>query len=84
MRGELSGESFLVGGFVFGTNSSLTRDGRDRLRVRGVLGAVLEHKPDGSLTHLRINLLRHDAILSTRKEAASSPAQFKHQTPDTE
>lgn len=37
---------------------------------RRVLGPMLEHEPYSSLSERRINLLRHDHILSTRKESA--------------
>jgi hypothetical protein len=62
------------------TDAFLTGDRRNRLRVRRVLGPVLEDEPHGSLTHLGIDLLRHDAILPTRKDAASNPGRFNPNT----
>jgi len=37
---------------------------------------VVEHEPDCSFAERGINLLWHDAILSTQKEAASKPGRF--------
>ncbi|MBS6031022.1 MAG: hypothetical protein KH989_10085, partial [Kocuria rhizophila] len=34
--------------------------------------------PHGPLTQSGVNLLRHDAILSTRKDAAPNLGRFKH------
>ncbi|MFT4235779.1 MAG: hypothetical protein QM607_12380, partial [Microbacterium sp.] len=41
-----------------------------------ILGTVFPHEPDGSLLERGINLLRHDAILPTRKDAASNLRRF--------
>ena len=60
----------------FRADAFLACDGRDRLRGRGVLGPMLEHEPDSSLPKCGINLLWHDAILSTRKDAASNLGRF--------
>src|SRR5690606_37472852 len=46
------------------------------LRGRRIFGPVLENEPDGSFSERGINLLWHDAILSTRKEAASNLGRF--------
>lgn len=61
----------------FRTDTLLPGYDRDRLRGGRILGPVLEHEPDSLLSHLGINLLRHDAILSTRKEAASNLGRFR-------
>ena len=37
---------------------------------------MLEHEPDSSLAECGINLLWHEAILSTRKNAASNLGRF--------
>ena len=61
------------------THAFLTGNGRDRLRVRRILRPVLQHEPHGPLTHLGIDHLWHDAILSTQKEAAPNLRRFNHQ-----
>ena len=56
----------------------LAGDGREGLRVGRILGPMLKHEPDGSLSESGINLLRHDAIFSTQKETASNPGRFAY------
>ncbi|MCI1641541.1 MAG: hypothetical protein LKI58_00005, partial [Actinomyces sp.] len=41
-----------------------------------VLTAMLHHQSHRALAHHGINLLRHDDILSTRKDAATNPGRF--------
>jgi len=50
----------------------LLGNGLDGLRIRGVIGTMLTHGPDDSLLEHEVDLLRHHAILPTRKDATSS------------
>ena len=60
----------------FRADAFLTRDGRDRLCVRGVLGPMLNHEPDGSFSEHGIDLLWHDCHPFNSKEAASNLGRF--------
>ena len=64
-------------GAGLGADAFLAGDGRDRFRSRPVLSPMLRHQPHGPLTQSGIDLLRHDTILSTRKDATSNQGRFE-------
>src|SRR5690625_3058793 len=58
-------------------NSNLVRDSLDRGRHRRILLVMLQHQTHCPLTSSGIDFLRHDDILSTKKNAASNLRRFR-------